>query len=178
MNEEALAKEVVGSIGKVDLTPLRQFETWKEDLTSIDLASGALYMRRFIRAYEWCTKLAIDLHKRLEDAIVESEHQEAKAKLERAPAYFEANKDKLGGMKDSSTLRETYLAMDDEYRKSREKVNALRALAKFLDVKAESFRMAHDDAKKIYDKLLGNDPGMRGRMGMPSAEGGIGSVEE
>ena len=179
MTDEALSSEVSKTlVGLVDITPLREFEVWKEQLTSVDLTSGALYMRRFIRAYDWCMKVSIDLHRHLERANDEAKHEEAKAKLERFPAYFKANKEQFGSLKDSAAIRDVYLELDESYRLAREKSNAIRAMVRLMDSKADSFRMAHDDAKKIYQAAI-DGARLGGTGGMPSAgNGGAGSTEE
>lgn len=157
---------------KIEATPLAKFDAWKEEMESIDLTSGPQIMRKLLQAYEWTTKAAITVHKRLGDAIEDMKHEEAKAKLERFSDYYEANKTKLGALKDSAALRDTYLALDEEYRKSVARVNMLKALSKFMDNKADSYRMAHDDAKKIYDKVLGQTRSGNGSYGAPN--GGFG----
>ena len=173
--DEALAKQTVASFSpKIEGGPIAKFDSWKSELEGLDLTSGPLLMRKFLQAFEWTTKAAIAVHKRLDDAIENKNHEEAKAKLERFSDYYTANKAKLGALKDSSSLRESYLSLDEPYRKACAKVNMLRALAKFLDNKAESYRMAHDDSKKIYDKLLGKVPPGSGSYGNP--DGSIGDM--
>lgn len=180
MTDEALTSEVSQAlVGLVDVTPLREFEGWKEQLTSVDLTTGALYMRRFIRAYDWCMKISVDLHRHLERASDAAKHEEAKAKLERFPAYYKANKEQFGSLKDSAAIRDVYLELDEPYRLAREKANAIRAMVRLMDSKADSFRMAHDDCKKIYTAALESARLGGGNVGMPSAgNGGAGSTEE
>jgi len=166
--EETLVEQVVASFSpKIDATPLAKFDGYKDEIEQIDLASGPQLMRKFIHAYEWTSRAAINVRKRLDDADEEMKHEEAKALLERFNDYYEAHKDKLGEMKDSASLRKIYLSLDEPYRKAVAKVNMLKAMSKFLENKAESYRMAHDDSKKIYDKLLGRvEPGS-GSYGTP-----------
>lgn len=153
--EDLVILDVNGFLSKInlDVGKLKEYEEKKRDLVGIDFLSGPLLMRDFMYAYEESSKLATRARKQLELATDHMKHEEAKAILERAPVYFEQN-DTLGGsIKDSNKLRETYLHMDREYLTAKEVVAAYKAIVRWLDNKTESFKMAHDDAKKIYAQL-------------------------
>jgi hypothetical protein len=152
----------------VNLSVVVKYEALKADLTSLDIVSGPMYMRDFNVAYEEVSKLAIQVQHLLEGAIEEMDHQEALAKFERAPEYFKTKEILSGTIKDSGQLRDAYVSMDHQYRAAKERVAMLRALVKYLDVKAESFKMAHDDAKKIYGALTAGPFGKSGYEGMSS----------
>ena len=154
--------------GAVDLASLQIYDARKMDIQSIDLVNGPLYMRDFLAAFEAAAKMAIRARKKYEDAKTEAKHQEAKAKLERFTAYYEANKATLGALKDSSSLRDAYVDLDQDYMDAKERVNALQALTAYLDNKTESYRMAHDDAKKIYGQLQSGPFARSGYTGLSS----------
>jgi hypothetical protein len=149
-------KEVVDFIFDridIDLSPLTEYDAQKSELTTIDIVSGPLLMRNFLQAHEEAMQISIKVKFKLDQAIDKMKHEEARAILERAPAYFEENDVTKGRVKDSKSLRDTYVQMDKEYAEAREQVNALKALSKFIENKADSFRIAHDDAKKIWAQL-------------------------
>ncbi len=165
----------MGSI-KVDFSSLQDSEALKADLVSIDLVSGPMYMQTFLEAFEKVARIGIEAHRLLDGAKNEVNHQEALAKLERAPLYFEVNGTCKGGVKDSGALRETYLSLDGQYLAAKERVDMLTALVKFLDNKLDAYKMAHDDSKKIYDKLSEGPFAKTGYEGMSSG-GKLGDVE-
>lgn len=161
-----IVQKVLAEIN-LDVSELVKYDKMKRDLAHIDIITGAALMRDFLNAYEIAADLAIKAKYMLEGAVENMKHEEAKAVLERAPKYFEENETLSKSIKDSKSLRETYLQLDEQYRNSKEKVAALKALVRLLDNKVDSYRMAHDDAKKIYSQLAGGPFGKTGYQGMP-----------
>ena len=153
---------------ETDIGKLQRFELLKADIVSVDLLSGPLLMRDFITAYVESAKIAAKVRGWLENAEVTLKHEAAKAVLERAPTYFKANRENLEKLKDSKSLRDAYLFLDEEYLKAQQGVSALKAMVRILDNKTESFKMAHDDVKKIYSQLMGGPGVNNGYRGMPS----------
>jgi hypothetical protein len=151
--EAALMKEV-----EWELSKLIPYEQLKRDLVSIDSLSAPAYMRDFNLAFEFASRVVAKLKYFHGRAKERSKEEESKAILERAPMYFEKHnilKDK-GGLKDSSSLRDTYAKIDVEYQQAKDEENMLEALLEYYEKLVESYKMAHDDAKKIYDKTTSN----------------------
>lgn len=140
-----------------ELEKLQKYEILKKDLVSIDVYSGPTYMRDFTLAYQLVSRIVASLKKLLGDAADEVAHQEAIAKLERAPRYFEEkgilSKKGKGGLKDSAALRDMYVQIDKDYREAKRKKNILDALSSYYTNLLNSYRMSHDDAKKVWDKF-------------------------
>lgn len=160
---------------ELDLTKVKEYEALQKDLVSLDINSGPMYMRDFNIAYELVSKLVSEVEKAYENAVMQRKHEEAKAKIERAPKYFEENKTLTPSLKDSMSLREAYVALDPEYLAAKERENSLHALLTYLQNKLEFFRSSHDDARKIYDKMA-SGPFGRGGYDAPPSGGKIGSV--
>jgi hypothetical protein len=146
--EKDLIEGVEISIPKLNLLPLQPYEKMRSELTEITSASGPLFMRDMNRAEEAVAQLAAKVTELRDNAILNSRREKAKAMLNRADPWLKANE-----MKVTDSMRERYADMDPEARVAAERVNALNALVKILEAKREAFAKAHDDAKKIYDKI-------------------------
>jgi hypothetical protein len=153
---------------KDELLVVLHYAALKEKLPDIGILNGPDYIRDFSVAYERTNDLLAKIEGAYEAALLDADHEEAKAIFERAPAYFAENNVCVSNVKDSAALRKSYLALDELYIAAKEKVAALKALKKWLENTLESFKMAHDDAKKIYDKCAGGPYGKSGYDGMPS----------
>jgi len=145
---------------------LLKYEVQKKDLVAVDVNSGPMYMRDFNKAFDILSILIAKTDEEYEGAVAERKNEEAKAVLERATEYFEQNDILHNGIKDSVSLRETYMKRDPKYLEARDKENFLKAFLKYLQNMQDSFKMAHDDAKKIYDKVANNSGGTY--TGIPS----------
>ena len=152
----------------VDYSQIAKYEQQRKDLVNLDLTSAPMYLRDFTDACYHVSNVLAKLRLALSAANYEMDAQESKAKLERAPVYFEEN-DTLGGaIKDSSALRDTYVRMDALFRRAKQRVEALTALYKFLNDKYSSFEKDYYSAKKIYDNLGGGPGAKTGYHGMSS----------
>ena len=171
-NVTRLEKAILEVI-ETDIGALQRYEDMKADIVTVSVISGPLLMKDFIDAFTMATKIAAKVRGWLENAETQMKHEEAKAVLERAPGYFAKNKENFEKLRDSKSLRDSYLYLDEIYLAARQRVAALRAMVRILDNKADSFRMAHDDAKKVY-ATLAEGPGVnQGYRGMASG-GNIG----
>lgn len=146
--DKQLIEGVEVQLPRLNLDPLVPFEKLRNQLTEVDSISGPLFMRDLNRAFEQTALLAAKIEKLRDDAVIEAKHQKAAALLERAPDWLNERKIKV-----TDKARESYADMDYDYKVAAEKVNALTALAKFMGIKAKAFQAAHDDAKKIYDRV-------------------------
>ena len=153
---------------QVDLTKVLKYDAQLLDLTSVDVVSGPMFMRDFNIAYDKMAQIVSNITKMYEDAVENRKHEESKAILERAPEYFAKNDTMNGKLGDSAALRKTYVHLDEKYMKAKERENALKALLLYLDKKLDSFKMAHDDAKKIFDKFSSGPSGQTGYDGPKS----------
>ena len=155
---------------QTELERLKQYDLLKLDLLRIDIASGPFYMREFNSAYMLASAMVSSLREKHGQAKLDMQHEEAKAKLERAPKYFEENKTLSASLKDSGALRDTYVNLDEDYLLAAERVNVLEAMLAYFTKLAESYKMAHDDAKKIYAGIIDAPGGKKAYEGMPSDE--------
>jgi hypothetical protein len=172
MSEESVVKfkESVMAPIKKELERLKQYDLLKTDLLRIDNLSGPFYMREFNSAFMLASAMVSSLKEKCSQAKLEMDHQEAKAKLERAPKYFEENKTLNSSLKDSGALRDTYVKLDEVYLLAAERYNVLEAVLAYFTKLQESYKMAHDDAKKIYAGII-DSPANRGEyQGIPSSE--------
>ena len=151
-----------------EMAALMKYDEQKKELTHIDVMSGPMYMRDFNFAYERTARLIAHVQVMYEKAELDSNHEEAKALLERAPKYFEEHNILSKNLKDSAALRQTYLALDQAYIDAKERVGALKALLAWLRNMLESFKMAHDDSKKIYTQFVDGPSGKTGHGGIRS----------
>lgn len=161
--------QLIKEIGIViDYTRIAKYEVQRRDLVCIDLTSAPMYLRDFNDACDHISNLMAKLKLALSAAADEMGAEESKAKLERAPEYFEKN-DTLGGaIKDSSALRDTYVRMDPIFRRAKQKVEALTALYKFLGDKYSAFERDYYSAKKIYENIGGSPGSKNGYNGLTS----------
>ena len=153
---------------QLDLTQVKKYENLQKDLISIDVVSGPMYMRDFNAAYELVARMVARIEREYEQAILRRKQEEAKAKLERAPKYFADHPEFMGNLKDSFSLRESYADVDPLHLEAKEAEIALQALLAYLKCKMDFFRSAHDDSRKIYDKMASGPFGQSGHQGMPS----------
>lgn len=151
---------------QTDITAVIKYEEEKKELTQVDLMSGPMYMKDFNRAFDLLSGAIGKLKTRLISAQSHLDEQEALAKFERAPEYFKDKGIPNNQIKDSISLRESYLPLDKEYRKAKERVEAMKALIWWLESWRKTFQMAHDDAKKIFASFMENSRG--GHSGITS----------
>jgi len=161
--------QLIKEIGIViDYTEISKYEAQRKDITTLDIFSAPIYLRDFNEACDHVSNLLAKLELALSESIIEMDSQEAKAKMERAPIYFKENDILGGGIKDSATLRETYLKLDPFYKVARQKVNALKALYKFLEKKMKAFERDYYSVKQIHDKMSDAPSSHTGYHGMSS----------
>ena len=160
----------------IDYTRIVEYEGKRRDIPTLDIISAPMYLRDFNVACDHVASLVAKIEVALSAAKSNMESEEAKAKLERAPKYFEENKT-LGALKDSSALRDTYLALDEAYSRSRQQYEALKALHKFVENKLEAFKRDYYSVKSIYAAWIGTPGSKTGYEGMTSG-GKIGDTPE
>lgn len=154
--------KVEGPGATVDLTKIKEIEKLRGDITTVDVYSAPLLMREFTTACDILARAAHDVKNAITAANKVMVQEESKALLERAPLYF-AGRD-MGNVKDSMSLREKYIGLDQLYLAAVERRDALKALLKYIEDKMEFYKMDHYNVKATYDKLQfprGGSPGMK-----------------
>jgi hypothetical protein len=158
--EKQIIEGVEVSLPKLNLLPLQPYEALRNQLTEITAVSGPLHMRDLNRATEAVAQLEAKVIELRDRALLDRDHARAKAVLEKSTEYF-----KEKGIKDTAAMREWYPDIDPEVRFASERVNALNALLKILEAKHDAFGKAHDDAKKVYDRITAGSPNRGNREG-------------
>jgi hypothetical protein len=154
----------------VELTDLVRIEKMRGDISTLDVYTAPTYMRDFTTACDILGRMIAEAQKALDSATMDAKHEEAKAKLDRATEYFQAN-GTLDKMKDSNALRDTYVQLDPIYRAAKERESSLKALVSYLENKLSCYKMDHYTVKAMYDKFTSSPEesvGMKsgGKMGI------------
>lgn len=170
MSNDLVARTAAEMGLSVDLSGLVEIEAMRRDINTVDIASAPMLMRDFTTACDLLSKAIHSVKLALGKAEQTVTYEESKALIDRAPKFFAENKD---GPKDSMALRQTYVPLDELYRKAVENKNALKALLQYLEDKRELYKMDHYTVKSTYDKM--ELP--HGSSGGLASGGAIGSAE-
>ena len=171
VQESGLVKITKDQRGLVlDLSSLVNIEKLRADIPTVDVFSAPAYMRDFTTACDILGRMICEAQRELDRAALNAKHEEAMAKLDRALPYLK-EKGVLETMKDSNSLRETYVYLDEAYLEAKEKEASLKALVSYLENKMSCFARDHYTVKMIYDKFQPSSP-----VGMKSG-GNIGDRE-
>jgi len=154
----------------LDITSLVSIEKLRNDIPNVDVYSAPAYMRDFTTACDILGRMIFEAQRELDMAVLNSKHEEAMAKLDRAPAYLK-EKGILDTMKDSNSLRETYVQLDEGYRAAKEMESKLRAFVSYLENKLSCYKQDHYTVKATFDKFASSNP-----VGMKSG-GKLGDIE-
>ena len=158
VQESGLVKTTKDQRGLVlDLSSLVKIEKLRADIPTVDVYSAPAYMRDFTTACDILGRMICEAQRELDRATLNAKHEEAMAKLDRAIPYLK-EKGVLDSMKDSNSLRETYVQLDPLYREAKEKEAALKALVSYLENKLSCYKMDHYTVKMTYDKFTPSNP--------------------
>lgn len=135
----------------LEMSTLKDYEAKLSALTSITHHNGPLYMQHFLEAFSLAASFSAKITHELEKAKDASKRARAVAHLRTAHEWLAAN-----GKKVTESACEQYVEMDHDYAQARELEAYLKALSEYLEKKVELFKAAHDDVKKIFDKI--NEP--------------------
>lgn len=128
----------------VDVTKLVEYTKKISEIGSINNMMAPIYLKDFINAYDLAnTMLSVAVRCDLE-ASSELKTAESIAYLDRAPDYLSQNDIKI-----TDESKKRYVEVDEDVKKAREIKAKTTALVSFLKNKLQSFRMAHDDVKKM-----------------------------
>lgn len=166
---------VIRDIGIViEYSKIRDYESKRKEIVTLDIISAPMYMRDFNSACDHVAGIIAKIELALSAAKVEMKAEEAKAKLERAPQYLKDH-GLLESMKDSDSLRKTYLNLDEQYKQAVQKHDALEALHKYMVNKLDAFTRDYYSVKSIFTSLNGS-PGSKTGYGGLTSGGKIGDT--
>jgi len=142
----------------VDVTRIAQYSKLISQIgQGMNKMKAPLFIRDFSIAYDITSNLLFDVTRRNLRAEHDLEIAESIAYLENARAYLEAH-----GIKDSADARKRYIPLDPAVIKATSIKNETEALASFLKIKLNEFKMSVEAVKKIAygDIYLSPDEGM------------------
>ena len=128
----------------LDVTRLVEYTKKINDIASMNKMLASNYLRDFIIAMDLTSSMLAKATKTNLDAKSTLDRVKAIAYLEKSEEYC---KDK--NIKMSNGVREAYVDLDEDVIKAKEIYGASEAMCIFLKNKAQAFRCAHDDVKKI-----------------------------
>jgi len=128
----------------IDVTKLVEYTKKINDIGSLNKMLAPDYMRDFINAIDSTNIMLSNAIKCDLDAESTLDTAEAIAFLDNAGDYL-----KERGIKDSAEARKKYIDVDPDVIKAKNIKAKTTALVAFLKNKLSTFRMAHDDVKKI-----------------------------
>ena len=170
MSEEVTKRNDTG-LSLVDLTEIARIEKLRESIPCVDMYSAPLLMRDFMTTCVILAKAIQNVKNALSKAERDMAYEESKALLDRAPAYFAEHK--VEGMKDSMTMRQAYVPMDEPFRVAGERRDALAALLRYLEDRKKIAEADHYTVKSIYTKMENPHGGVAGMR----SGGELGEVE-
>ena len=131
-------------LGTIDVTKLVEYTKKIKEIGGLNNMLAPTYLRDFIMAYDTANSM-LSLAIRCDiEAKAALDKVKAIAYLDRAGDYL-----KQKGINDTAEARKRYVDIDDDVLKANELYAKTQALCAFLKNKAQEFRMAHDDVKKM-----------------------------
>ena len=139
-----LPKTLEERLQKIDVTKLVEFSHKINEIGKMNHMLAPQYLRDFIKAYDH-TNSMLSLAVRYEaEASAQLDTARAIAFLDNAGEYLASR-----NLKDSAEARKRYVDIDKDVLKAHELRAKTTALVIFLKNKLQTFRMAHDDVKKM-----------------------------
>lgn len=155
MSDLELVNKLERDLKSLDLTAVLKYTQKLEDISGgFNTMLAPVYLRDFIVAYDITNVL-------LSKAMYYHGQAEASLKTAQAIAYFDKAPDFLANrnVKDTATARDAYVPMDSDVQKAEQVKARAEAMVSLLKNKLQSFRLAHDDVKKIaYSNDNNNSP--------------------
>jgi len=144
MQEDKQIKALSERLKSIDVSKLVEFSRKIKDIGSLNHMLAPAYLRDFIVAYDYTNSMLSVAVRCDAEASSHLDSVKAIAYLDRAGEYLQ-NK----GIKDSAEARKRYVDIDEEVLKAQEMKAKTTALVVFLKNKLQTYRMAHDDTKKM-----------------------------
>lgn len=150
MNElTASQNTTAGHVLPVEMRELAQYDVQLSGIGGLNAFFAPVYMTDFLKAKTVASNFHCHAIRNYENCRDMAKKLWAVAKLEKS---YEALKLK-GITKPTEGDREAFADMDEDYLRMRNEEAYWKSLSILLGVKVETYQAAHDDAKKIYDKL-------------------------
>jgi hypothetical protein len=143
----------------VDITQIVKYTKKINDIgNGFNKMLAPIYLRDFIMAYDLTSQVLLKVTKADIDADSALKMAEAIAYLDRAKAYLDQRE-----IKDSAEARKRYIPLDPDVIIASETKAKTEAMVAFLKNKLATFRISHDDVKKIAyaDEYQSPNEGMR-----------------
>jgi hypothetical protein len=135
---------IEGDLQRIDVKRLVQYTHLIKDIGSLNHMMAPAYLRDFIMAYDLTNMM-------LAEAIRYDIETKTAFDAARSIAYLDRAGDYLSkrNIKDSAESRKQYVDVDPDVQKAADLRAKTEALVAFLKNRLQSFRLAHDDVKKM-----------------------------